>query len=109
MSAPTATARTQAERDARRALQALDKLADAGIDVCEGSRRIAIGPTSGFIRANRSGIYRLRALGVTYTGLQYEDLEDLFTRVAEQAHRDKVASDRKETTPTHPQIRREAP
>ena len=81
----TATARTQAERDARLALQALDKLADAGIDVCEGSRRIAIGPTSGFIRANRSGIYRLRALGVTYTGLQYEDLEDLVTRVAEQA------------------------
>ena len=105
----TATARTQAERDARLALQALDKLADAGIDVCEGSRRIAIGPTSGFIRANRSGIYRLRALGVTYTGLQYEDLEDLVTRVAEQAHRDKVASDRKETTQTHPQIRREAP
>ena len=80
MSAPTAT-REQVEAAVQKALRQLDWLADQG----KRSGTVHLCGEAMFVRANASGEYTVRALWTTHRGLEYEDLEDLFASIAEQA------------------------
>ena len=98
MSAPTAT-REQVEAAVQKALRQLDWLADQG----KRSGTVHLFGEAMFVRANASGEYTVRALWTTHRGLEYEDLEPLFASIAEQARRDRLASDREETTQETPE------